>query len=153
MFINLFFKRQFSHKSVNLSFVITNINNELTDLCGNCLLQNNLTKTLCEIKSPRRAVEFRCRGCPPRVWAHSIKNILPNPAPYTIHPTLHTLHFTPFTPLSATHTLHPTPHTLHPTPYTLHPMITAKSGRVSMSVVWQKSTPSQIRQLVLYYSF
>jgi len=30
-----FCTNQFPHKSVNVSFVITNINNELTDLCGN----------------------------------------------------------------------------------------------------------------------
>ena len=29
------FKCQFPHKSVNLSFIITNIKNKLTDLCGN----------------------------------------------------------------------------------------------------------------------
>ena len=45
------FKRsQFLHKSVNLSFIITNIKNKLTDLCGNWLLQNDFIIAFCEIK-------------------------------------------------------------------------------------------------------
>jgi len=35
VFLKSFFKSQLPYKSVNLSFIITNINNKLTDLCGN----------------------------------------------------------------------------------------------------------------------
>ena len=56
------------------------------------------------------------------------------PKPYTLHPTLHTLHLTPYTLHPAPNTLHPTPYTLHPTrdtlhitPYTLHPAVTRAS--------------------------
>ena len=35
----VFFKNQLPYKSVNLAFAITNIKNELTNLCGNCILQ------------------------------------------------------------------------------------------------------------------
>jgi len=34
VFIKSFGKSQFTHKSVNLSFIITNIKNKLTDSCG-----------------------------------------------------------------------------------------------------------------------
>ena len=35
VFVNSFLKSQSPHKFVNLSFIITNIKNKLTDLCGN----------------------------------------------------------------------------------------------------------------------
>ena len=35
VFLKSFCKNQFPHKSVNLSFSITNVENKLTDLCGN----------------------------------------------------------------------------------------------------------------------
>ena len=35
--------------SATLSFIITDIQNELTDLCWNCLLQNTIINTFCEI--------------------------------------------------------------------------------------------------------
>ena len=35
VFINSFCKSHFLHKSVNLSFIITNMKNKLKDLCGN----------------------------------------------------------------------------------------------------------------------
>ena len=35
VFIKSFGKSQFPHKSANVSFIITNIKNKLTDLCGN----------------------------------------------------------------------------------------------------------------------
>ena len=41
---------QFPHKSVNLSFLITHVKNDLTDLCGNRLLQNACINTLCEVR-------------------------------------------------------------------------------------------------------
>ena len=41
VFINQFCKIQFPYKSVNLSCIITNIENKLTDLCGNRLLKND----------------------------------------------------------------------------------------------------------------
>ena len=34
VFVGLFFKSQLPHKSVNLAFIITDMKNELTDLCG-----------------------------------------------------------------------------------------------------------------------
>ena len=33
-FTKSFFQSQFPYKSVNLSFIITNVKNKLTDLCG-----------------------------------------------------------------------------------------------------------------------
>jgi hypothetical protein len=42
---------QFPHKSVDISFKITGIQNELTSLCGNWLLQNDFINTFCEIIS------------------------------------------------------------------------------------------------------
>ena len=45
------FKSPFPHKSVNSSFIITNMNNQLTDLCGNWLLPNNVMNTLRERRS------------------------------------------------------------------------------------------------------
>jgi len=50
VFIKSFCESQFPHKSVNVSFIITDIKNELTDLCGNSLLQNNFINTFCEIR-------------------------------------------------------------------------------------------------------
>ena len=44
-------KRQFLHKSVNLSFTLVIMKDKLRDLGVNRLLQNN---TLCEIRSPCR---------------------------------------------------------------------------------------------------
>ena len=44
--IKSFRESQFPHKSVNLSSIITNIQNKLTDLCGNCLLQNDFISRL-----------------------------------------------------------------------------------------------------------
>ena len=48
VFIKSFCKSQSSHKSVNLSFIVTNIKNELTNLCGNRLLPNDFMNTFCE---------------------------------------------------------------------------------------------------------
>ena len=42
-------KSQFSHKSVNLIFILLTITDKLTDLWENRLLQNNFMSTLCEI--------------------------------------------------------------------------------------------------------
>jgi hypothetical protein len=44
-------QNEFPHKSVNLSFTITDINNNLTDSYGNGLLQDDLKNTLCERKN------------------------------------------------------------------------------------------------------
>ena len=44
-----FCRSQLPHRSVNLSFTITNLENKLTDLYGNRLLQNDFEYTLCEI--------------------------------------------------------------------------------------------------------
>ena len=49
VFTTSFCKCQFPHKFVNLSFIITNINNKLTDLCGNYLLENDLINAFCEM--------------------------------------------------------------------------------------------------------
>ena len=43
-------RSQLPHKSSNSSSTITNIKNNLTDLCGNRLLQNDFEKTLREIE-------------------------------------------------------------------------------------------------------
>ena len=53
-----FCKSQFLHKLVNLSFSITDSKNELTDLCGNKLLQSGFINTYCEIIS--RIVKIPC---------------------------------------------------------------------------------------------
>jgi len=50
VFITWFCTSQFPHKSVNLSSIITNMKNELTDLCGNRLLQNDIMNTFWETK-------------------------------------------------------------------------------------------------------
>jgi len=50
VFIKSFFKSQFPHKSVKLSFIITNMKNKLTNLRGNRLLQNDMTNDFCEIR-------------------------------------------------------------------------------------------------------
>ena len=42
VFIKAFLKSQFPYKSVNLSFIITDIQNELTDLRGNYLSQEKI---------------------------------------------------------------------------------------------------------------
>ena len=42
---NVVLQSQFPHKSVNLPFIITNMKNKLTNLCGNWLLQNDLMNT------------------------------------------------------------------------------------------------------------
>ena len=38
---------QSTHKSANLSFIITNIKDTLMDLCANLLLQNDVINALC----------------------------------------------------------------------------------------------------------
>jgi hypothetical protein len=43
-------KSQFLHKSVKLSFILVIMMDELTELCGNRLLRNDLPNTFCEIK-------------------------------------------------------------------------------------------------------
>jgi len=53
VFMKTFSKSQFPHKSDNLSFVITNLKNTMTDLCGNCLFQNDFSNTVYEIRSSR----------------------------------------------------------------------------------------------------
>jgi hypothetical protein len=52
--VKSFSKIQLPHKSVNVSFIITNVKNKLTDVCGNRLLQNGLINTSCEIKATGR---------------------------------------------------------------------------------------------------
>ena len=54
VFLKSFCKRQFPHKSVNQSLIMTNIKNKLTDLCGSWLLQNDFINTFCETNSEIR---------------------------------------------------------------------------------------------------
>ena len=49
VYIKSFRKSQFPDKSVNLSFIITNMHSKLTDLCGNRFLQCDFMNTFCEI--------------------------------------------------------------------------------------------------------
>ena len=49
VFINSFCTSRFPHKSVNLFFKSVMIKDELTDLCGNEPLQNDVINTYCEI--------------------------------------------------------------------------------------------------------
>ena len=49
MFIKLFSKSQFPHKSVDLSFILVIIKDKSTDLCSNYLLQKHFVNTSCEI--------------------------------------------------------------------------------------------------------
>ena len=51
----------FPHKSLNLSFIITNVREELTDLCGNGLLQNDFINNFCEIR-PAGTTSLRPRN-------------------------------------------------------------------------------------------
>ena len=51
VFLISFCWSQLLHKSDNLSFTITNINNYVTDLCGNWPFQNDIENILCETKS------------------------------------------------------------------------------------------------------
>ena len=46
-------KKPIPHKSVNVSFTITDIKNKSTNLCGNLLLQDEFTNILCEIEQVR----------------------------------------------------------------------------------------------------
>ena len=50
VFIKWFCKSLFPHKSVSLSFIITNTKNTLMNLCGNRLLQDDFINTSCEIR-------------------------------------------------------------------------------------------------------
>jgi len=52
---------RFPHKSINLFSVLVMIKDKLTDLCGNCLLQNGFLKTFCEL---RLASEVGMRAMP-----------------------------------------------------------------------------------------
>jgi hypothetical protein len=49
VFVESFGKSPFPHRFVNLSMIITNIKNKLTDSCWNWLLQNDFINALCEI--------------------------------------------------------------------------------------------------------
>jgi hypothetical protein len=52
VFLKTFCRSQLPHKPVNLSFTITYIKNQLTNLWGSSVLQNDFKNTLCEISSP-----------------------------------------------------------------------------------------------------
>ena len=49
VFTKTFCRSQFPHKFVDSFFVLVIIKDELTDLCGNELLQSDFVNTLCEI--------------------------------------------------------------------------------------------------------
>ena len=51
--IKPFCKSQLPHKFVSLSFIITNMKNKLTSLCGNRLWQSDFINTFCEMKTRR----------------------------------------------------------------------------------------------------
>ena len=51
--LNSFFKSRFPLKSVNLSFIIPDVKNKLTDLCGSWPLQSDLVNTFYEINTKR----------------------------------------------------------------------------------------------------
>jgi len=68
VFIKLFYKSQFPHKFVQLSFNITNIENKSTDVYENRLLQNDFIDTISGI----RTVAGRAR----MLLRHSLKTIL-----------------------------------------------------------------------------
>jgi hypothetical protein len=59
VFIQWFRKSRFPHKSVNLSCVTTNIKDKLTDLCGNLLLQDDITNSFCETNADLRSAPRR----------------------------------------------------------------------------------------------
>jgi hypothetical protein len=50
-----FCKSQFPYNSVSLFFILVMIQDRLTDLYGNCLLQKNIRNTLCEIRAGPRS--------------------------------------------------------------------------------------------------
>ena len=64
VFIKLFCKSPFPHKSVNLFYLLVIIKANLTDLCGDRLLQNDVINTLCEIitRSGPRLFTDLCRA-------------------------------------------------------------------------------------------
>ena len=62
-FIKSFCKSRFRHKSVNLSFIITNTKNKATNLCGNWHLQNDSVNTFRGILLPPLAPPRRRGGC------------------------------------------------------------------------------------------
>jgi hypothetical protein len=49
VFLKLVCSSQLTHKFVNLSFISTDMENKVTDLCGNGLLQNDFEDTLCDV--------------------------------------------------------------------------------------------------------
>ena len=51
VFTKMFCEHQFPHKSVDVSFIITKIRDQLTNLCGNLLLQNDFLNCSCAIMS------------------------------------------------------------------------------------------------------
>ena len=49
-FLKSFRRSQLPHKSVNVSFTITDIKNQMTDMWANGLLQNDLINTFCNLR-------------------------------------------------------------------------------------------------------
>jgi len=48
VFMHSFCKSPFPRKPVNLSYIITNIKNKITYLCGNWVLRNDFINTCCK---------------------------------------------------------------------------------------------------------
>ena len=61
VFIPSFCNSPFTHKSVISPFVITDVENTLTDLYGNLILQNNFSNTFCEINPAEKQLALRSR--------------------------------------------------------------------------------------------
>ena len=55
VFLNSFCRSQLFNQSVNMSLTITNMMDELTDLCGNWILQNDIKNFLCDNIAPSPA--------------------------------------------------------------------------------------------------
>ena len=59
-----FCKNQFPHKSVKLSFIVTNLKDRLTDLCWNCPVQDDLFNTFWETRFSNVVSGFGGSGHP-----------------------------------------------------------------------------------------
>ena len=65
VFLKSFYISHPPHRSVNLSFTVTNVKNTMTDLCGNRLVKNDFMNTFYEIKKDcdRAWMGFLSRFC------------------------------------------------------------------------------------------
>ena len=81
--IKSFGKSQFTHKFANLFVTLVIIEDTLTDLCNNWLLQNDFTNTFCEIKP--RGRHWRRRRAYLSIYLY-IWTANPDPIPGTRNP-------------------------------------------------------------------